>query len=82
MQFVNNYSMLITVVFLSVLVGFFLFRDGIRPYDLVIFILILILEVGVWLALLPKQSDAQVRAGYQEQIGQGTPVLLELQSPF
>jgi thioredoxin 1 len=82
-RFLNFYSFLWTSALLLMIVAFVLFRER-RDYGrwLAFGALVLALFVA-WLVLHPRATPLSANAAQVvAQIGQGTPVLLEFQSPF
>ena len=65
-----------------VLVAGFLLRDGVRPADLLALAALAGGILVAWLALRPGPSTVSNSSDIQKLIGSGTPVLLELQSPY
>jgi hypothetical protein len=83
MQIVNQYSAVWMAAILVAVAGFFLLRRRPKWPQFLAFGALLVGLGAAWLQLHPRQSvlgitATQVRAG----IGQGTPVLLEFQSPY
>ena len=83
MQIFNQYSAIWIAVFLvAILAAILLRRKPKRPHFLVLALVVLGLATA-WIFLHPRQT-AQISTAAQVQasIGRGTPVLLELQSPY
>ncbi|MDK1029775.1 MAG: hypothetical protein QGM50_07770 [Anaerolineae bacterium] len=83
LEFLNQYSILwiaLAFVLLYVLVTY---RNKPKPRD---YIALGVVLVGLWLAwnsLHPRSTPLMDNAKMvQEMVGQGTPVLLEFQSPY
>ena len=72
-QFANQYSFALGGAMSLAVLAIWLFRDGITLNDLLAF--------GA-LAFKPGESSENSSAAVLEEIGAGTPVLLEFQSPF
>jgi thioredoxin 1 len=83
MQIINQYSAIWIAVFLVVTMAAILLRRKPKwPHFLVLAVVVLGLATA-WIFLHPRQT-AQISTAAQVQasIGRGTPVLLELQSPY
>jgi hypothetical protein len=79
---INQYSFLLAGVAALALLAALLFRDGIKSGD---FLALGALTLGIALAyglLRPGQGTANASDTIRAEIGKGTPVLLEFQSPF
>lgn len=79
---VNQYSFLLAGIGALALLAAILFRDGIKSGD---FLALGALTLGLALAyglLRPGQGTADTTDAVRAEIGTGTPVLLEFQSPF
>lgn len=77
---INQNSFLITAAAATVILAAVLFRDGIRTSDL---IALGALAAGLALAyFLLRPGPAATSESAQAEIGRGTPVLLEFQSPY
>jgi hypothetical protein len=83
MTIFNQYSAVWIAVFLLIIVGFVLLRRKPKWPQFTAFGILVLGLVAAWIYLHPRQS-AQVLDPTQVQnsIGQGTPVLLEFQSPY
>jgi hypothetical protein len=83
MTFFNQYSAVWIAALLVVVAGFFLLRRNPKWPRLLAFGVLVTGLVVAWVFLHPSQT-AQVKnaAQVQASIGQGTPVLLEFQSPY
>jgi len=83
MKLVNQYSAVWIAVFLVAVVGVILLRRSPKWPQFLVFGLLVLGLVAAWVFLHPRQS-AQVMdaARVQASIGQGIPVLIELQSPY
>ena len=81
-HWLNQHSFLFAAMVALVLLAVFLLRDGIQGSDLVA-LGALCLGLALAYALLqPGESTQRQAADARAQIGQGRPVLLELQSPY
>jgi len=82
MVFINRYSLLIGIVVLTVLLTSILCKNqaAARNY-LVLGGLLLLIALGWWI-FRPTASPLQEIDEVRTQIGGGTPVLLEFQSPY
>ena len=81
-QFLNQHSFTLGAAFALGLLAIWLFRDGITLNDLLAFGA---LALGLGIAYFffnPGESSETDPEAVIEQIGAGTPVLLEFQSPF
>jgi hypothetical protein len=83
MKLVNQYSAVWIAVFLVAVAGVILLRHSPKWPQFLVFGLLVLGLVAAWIFLHPRQS-AQVMdaARVQASIGQGIPVLIELQSPY
>ena len=82
MEFINHYSMVMSFIFVLAVVAFFLLRDGAKTKDFYILAAVAGLLFFAWTILRPATDTAETAFQLQAEIGQGQPVLLELQSPF
>ncbi|MEE9216541.1 MAG: hypothetical protein V3U32_03820 [Anaerolineales bacterium] len=81
-QFLNQHSFTFGAAFALAMLAIWLFRDGITLNDLLTFGA---LGLGLGIAYYffnPGESTETDAEAVIEQIGAGTPVLLEFQSPF
>lgn len=76
------YSLIFLALLMLVLVGFLLFRNGIRLTEAVAFALLLVGLMIAWLILRPRATPVANLNEVTAQIGAGMPVLLEFQSPY
>ena len=83
MKLVNQYSAVWIAVFLVAVAKVILLRHSPKWPQFLVFGLLVLGLVAAWIFLHPRQS-AQVMdaARVQASIGQGIPVLIELQSPY
>jgi amino acid transporter len=83
MKFFNQYSAVWMAILLLVIVGIFLFRRKPKWPQFLTFSLLAAALLTAWIFLHPRQAaQANDAASIQASIGQGTPVLLEFQSPY
>jgi amino acid transporter len=83
MKFFNQYSAVWMAALLLVIVGIFLFRRKPKWPQFLTFGLFAAALLTAWIFLHPRQvAQANDAASIQASIGQGTPVLLEFQSPY
>lgn len=81
-QFVNQHSFTLGAAVSLALLAIWLFRDGVTLNDLLAFGA-LALGLGIaYFFFKPGESSESSPAAVLEEIGAGTPVLLEFQSPF
>lgn len=81
-SWVNQYSFALSASAAMLFLAAVLFRDGVKPGD---FLALGALALGLALAyglLRPGRGTALAAADVRAQIGNGTPVLLEFQSPY
>ena len=79
---VNQYSFILAGAAALAVLAAVLFRDGVKSGD---FLALGALALGLALAyglLRPGQGTADAADAVRSEIGRGTPVLLEFQSPF
>lgn len=82
-KFINQYSAVWMAAVLLVIAGIFLLRRKPKWPRLLAFGLLVTALFSAWVVLHPIQaSQANDPAKIQASIGQGTPVLLEFQSPY
>jgi 4-hydroxybenzoate polyprenyltransferase len=83
MQIINQYSAVWIAAVLVVVVGFILLRRKPKWPQFLVFSVLLLGLVSAWIILHPRQTaSVDTTAQVQSSIGQGTPVLLEFQSPY
>ena len=82
MALINQYSFLWGALILLIVVAVLLLRDGPKRTDFLILGIILVALGGLWLVVRPRATQLTNAAQVQAQIGAGTPVLLEFQSPY
>ncbi len=79
----QHYSVLLLGLVLVLVLAFALFRRGTRLQDSLAFLSLLLGLVVVYFYVRPVQTPLMGEAAnVQAQIGKGTPVLLEFQSPY
>ena len=83
MQIFNQYSAVWIALFLVAFAGVVLLRRNPKWPQFLVFGVLVLGLAAAWFFLRPHQT-AQINdaAQVQASIGQGTPVLLEFQSPF
>jgi hypothetical protein len=82
MQIINQYSLLLGGLIFFSLAAFLLLRRGFNLRALISLVVIGFLMVAGWVLMRPTQSAETSSTEIAAQIGAGTPVLLELQSPY
>ncbi len=82
MSLINHYSTLWGLGILFALAAYFLTRGKRSAKKQITLALIGIALVGIWFAIRPQSGSNESASTLRAQIGQGTPVLLELQSPY
>ncbi len=83
MKIINQYSALWIAAFLLVAAGVILLHRSPKWPQFLAFGALLLGLVAAWIFLHPHQSTQGYNAAQvQASIGQGTPVLLEFQSPY
>jgi thiol-disulfide isomerase/thioredoxin len=82
-QFLNQYSFLISAVFLWLLLALLLLRrrQSMKRSATILGVVALFMLV-FWILARPIQSDLTETVAARAQIGTGMPVLLEVQSPY
>ena len=82
-QLFNQYSALWIAAIVVLVAVLFIFRQKPKVSDLVALGVVVVGLVLAWTSLHPTQTSLMDNAKMvQEMIGQGTPVLLEFQSPY
>ena len=82
-QIFNHYSAVWLAAALVLLVALVIFRRDPKASELVALGVVVLGLVLAWVTLHPRQTPLMGNARMvQEMIGQGTPVLLEFQSPY
>ncbi len=83
MTIFNQYSAVWIAAFLIAIAGIILLRRKPRWPQILAFSILVLGLVAAWTILRPRQSAQALDATQvQASIGQGTPVLLEFQSPY
>jgi glucan phosphoethanolaminetransferase (alkaline phosphatase superfamily) len=83
MTIFNQYSAVWIAAFLVVIAGIILLRRRPKWPQFLVFGILVLGLVAAWIFLHPRQSAQVIDAAQvQASIGQGTPVLLEFQSPY
>jgi hypothetical protein len=82
MQFINQYSFLLTAGVAVAALLLVLWRRGLRSGDLVALGALLLGFALAFSLLRPGESTVEEAAAVHSRIGAGSPVLLELQSPY
>jgi hypothetical protein len=83
MQIFNQYSAVWMAAIPVAVAGFFLLRRKPKWPQLLVFGALVLGLGAAWILLHPRQSAQNLSAAeVQAGIGQGTPVLLEFQSPY
>jgi len=81
-QIVNQYSFLLVATFGLATLAFILLRDGVKGSDLIALASLALGFTAAFAILRPRASAAADTEAVLAEIGAGTPVLLELQSPY
>ena len=79
---INQQSFVIGAILLLSVSAFLLLRDGPKRRDFAILALLTIGLAAIWYAARPTATSIASAGQVQAQIGAGTPVLLEFQSPY
>jgi len=82
MQIFNQYSMLLTGIFILGLAAFVVWHKGINSKNGIMLVALGAMLFVTWLVLRPEQASTSELGEFQPQIGQGQAVLVELQSPY
>lgn len=80
--FLNHYSLLLAGAVILLIVSVVRLRQGWRRTDWLIVGGLMLGMLAIWLIFRPTATSATGVDEVDSQIGAGTPVLLELQSPF
>lgn len=81
-QILNQYSFLLAAALGLLVLAFALLRDGVRASDLIALAALALGFTAAFALLRPEASAVDDAEATLAQIGSGTPVLLEFQSPF
>jgi hypothetical protein len=82
MQIINHYSLLILALIILAAAAYLLLRKGFKRQNILILAGILAGFVLLWLIIRPRPTPAANPMELYSQIGMGTPVLVEFQSPY
>ena len=82
MQIINQYSLIIFGLAGLTAVALVLMRSGKRRGRMAVLAAIALALLAGWVAVRPTATPAAAVGQVHAQIGQGLPVLLELQSPY
>ncbi|MBT3190756.1 MAG: hypothetical protein HN736_03590 [Anaerolineae bacterium] len=82
MSLINHYSMLWGVAFLFGLFLFLFRKDDAKKKKLYAVTGVVVLLLAVWFTTRAQTGSKESALDLREEIGQGQPILLELQSPF
>ena len=82
MPLINHYSILWGVAFLFALFAYIFRKDDAKKKKLYIVTGGVVVLLAVWFTMRAQTGSTESASILREQIGQGQPVLLELQSPF
>jgi len=78
----NLYSALLLFLLILLLAGGFILRRGPSRERALILVILALGLAAVWYFARPVQTPHGELADFRNQIGAGTPVLLEFQSPY
>ncbi len=79
---INHYSVLFAAALILGLTAYGLLRDGFTPRDGIILALVAAGLILTWWYIRPAAGEKSAQARLNAHLGRGTPVLLELQSPY
>jgi apolipoprotein N-acyltransferase len=82
MQIINQYSLIIVGLIGLIAMALVLMRSGKRRGRMAVLAAIALALLAGWVAVRPTATPAAAVSQVRAQIGQGLPVLLELQSPY
>lgn len=82
MSFINQYSLALTALLVLAICAVFLLRDGYQRRDGFVLAGLALLLGALWWGIRPQATPITDPDKLQAQIGTGTPVLLEFQSPY
>lgn len=82
MLLLNVYSFAIFSIVIFSLIAYLILRRGINARSLILTGLLAVTILGVWFVLRPQPGTQANRDAIISQIGQGIPVLVEIQSPY
>lgn len=81
MAFFNQYSYFITSIFVTVIVAFFLLRDGVSRRDVIALTSIVGAFVIAWFFIRPTPSNI-TQDQIESMLRSGKPTLIEFQSEY
>jgi non-homologous end joining protein Ku len=81
-QILNQYSFLLVAGLGLAVLAFALLRDGVKGSDLIALASLALGFTAAFALLRPRGSTVGEAEAVLQQIGRGTPVLLEFQSPY
>ena len=81
-QIFNQYSFLVSVVFLLVVLGAVLLSSRQKKRAWIVLAAVAVAVAISWVAIRPEASAVGSASEALAMIGTGTPVLVEFQSPF
>ncbi|MBT3315663.1 MAG: hypothetical protein HN390_13725 [Anaerolineae bacterium] len=82
MSLINHYSILWGVAFLFALFAYIFRKDDAKKKKLYIITGSAVVLLGFWFTARAQTGSTESASALRQEIGQGQPVLLELQSPF
>ncbi|HSM70588.1 MAG TPA: hypothetical protein VK851_03515 [Anaerolineales bacterium] len=82
MEILNQYSMLLSGIFILGLAALVFLRRGINLKNGVGLLAVALALFAAWLLIRPEQASTNDLAEFRSQIGQGQAVLVEMQSPY
>jgi uncharacterized integral membrane protein len=82
-QLINQNSFILIAVVVVASTAFVLLRGGISSPRLLVLGLVVLSLLAIWAVMHPRQTQLQGQTSQvRAKIGNGTPVLLEFQSPY
>jgi len=81
MSFINQYSYFITSIFVTVVVAFFLLRDGLSRRDVIAITSIIGAFIIAWFFIRPTPSNI-TQDQIESMLKSGKPTLIEFQSEY
>lgn len=82
MVLINQYSILWSGVIILGLAAVFLLRRGFKPRNALILLALVVVLVAGYYLIRPETPTTSEMVRFEEELGQGRYVMLELQSPF
>ena len=82
MVLINQYSILWSGVIILGLAAVFLLRRDFKPRNALILLALVVVLVAGYYLIRPETPTTSEMVRFEEELGQGRYVLLELQSPF